>query len=378
MRLARQHGPSFRRPEHGVRERLHEIDLLRFAAAAFVVYYHFTFFGSAAGLSPMPFDAMSVVSRYGGLGVNLFFIISGFVILMTAQNSTPMQFVVARAVRLYPAYWVCCTATYLGLLILPHPRFSVSFGQYLANLTMVSPIAGVDYVDGVYWSLLVELHFYVLVFLLLISGLIGRSRMLLGAWLVISLLDQYRLVEIGAINRLFFTDWSGYFIAGAMFFPVKQRRRWDWYSVVVLAASCLMVVRRALVVSADEARQLGVGMDPAILALILVSFFLVFALIASDLTVSIRSPRFVVLGGLTYPLYLLHQRLGYTALESLGRRADKYLLLGIVTSGAVAAGYAVHRYVERPIASRLRAVLASALARCVSGPGGRVPRALVL
>ena len=353
--------------EPGGRERLHEIDLLRFVAAAFVLVYHFTFFGPASGLSPVSFEALSVVSRYGGLGVNLFFIISGFVILMTAQNSTPLQFVVARAVRLYPAYWVCCTATYLGLLALPHSAFSVSLGQYLANLTMISPLVGIEYVDGVYWSLLVELHFYLLVFVLLLTGMLGYTRELLGGWLAISLLAHYDVVTTPVTNRLLFTDWSGYFIAGAMFYLVRQRRQWDGYSVAVVCLSCLMAVQKALVVSADEVRQLGVGMDPTILVLVLVSFFLVFALIAADWTVSLRSPRFAVLGGLTYPLYLLHQRLSYTVFETFGPHADKYLLLGLVTASAVAAAFAVFRYVERPVARRLRwlldAVLAATLAR---------------
>ena len=269
---------------------------MRFAAAAGVVLYHFTFFGPASGLMPKAATALDGVTRYGGLGVNLFFIISGFVILMSAQHSTPRQFAVARAVRLYPAYWICCTATYLGLLVLPHPAFSVSFGQYLANLTMVSPLAGIDYLDGVYWSLLVELHFYLLVFLLLLTGLLAHTRALLGLWLAIALLDHFDIVETYATNQLFFTDWSGYFIAGAMFYLVRQRRRWDAYAVAVLCGSCLMVIQKALAVSAVETRDLGAGMDPTMLTVVLVAFFVLFALIASDRTVALRSAAFGAAG----------------------------------------------------------------------------------
>ena len=345
----------------GSRERLHDIDLLRFAAAAGVALYHFTFFGPASGLMPMAATALDGVTRYGGLGVNLFFIISGFVILMSAQHSTPRQFVVARAVRLYPAYWICCTATYLGLLVLPHPAFSVSFGQYLANLTMVSPLAGIDYLDGVYWSLLVELHFYLLVFLLLLTGLLAHTRALLGGWLAIALLDHYDIVATYATNQLFFTAWSGYFIAGAMFYLVRQRRRWDAYAVAVLCGSCLMVIQKALAVSAVETRDLGAGMDPTILTVVLVGFFVLFAVIASDRTAALRSPRLALLGGLTYPLYLLHQRLGYAVITALGPRLRPGLLVPLVIAGVIAASYTVHWHLERPLGRRLRTLVVPAV-----------------
>lgn len=359
-------------------ERLHDIDLLRFAAAAGVVLYHFTFFGPASGLMPMAATGLDGVTRYGGLGVNLFFIISGFVILMSAQHSTARQFAVARAVRLYPAYWICCTATYLGLLALPHPAFSVSFGQYLANLTMVSPLARVGYLDGVYWSLLVELHFYLLVFLLLLTGLLTHTRALLGGWLAIALLDHYDIVATYATNQIFFTDWSGYFIAGAMFYLVRQRRRWDAYAVAVVCGSCLMVIQKALVVSAAETRDLGAGMDPTILTMVLVSFFVLFALIASDWTAALRSPGFALLGGLTYPLYLLHQRLGYTVITALGPRLRPGLVVPLVIAGVTAAAYTVHWHLERPLARRLRALVGPAAAPVTAaqeaGPlAGRAP-----
>jgi peptidoglycan/LPS O-acetylase OafA/YrhL len=348
----------------GALERLYEIDGLRFVAATLVLFYHFTFFGFAADqLSPVQFDGLSAWSRYGGLGVNLFFITSGFVILMTAQRCTPAQFVVARVVRLYPAYWVCCTATYLGLLALPHPQFNVSFGQYMANLTMVSPLAGIDFLDGVYWSLFVELKFYLLVFLLLALGLLRHTRVFLGVWLAISLLEQHHLAETHATSFLFLTDWSGYFIAGAMCYCVRQLRRWDWYSVGVVSLSCLMAVQRALVAAAEESRQLGTSTDPAIVSGLVVGFFVVFALVASDLTARFRSPRLIALGGLTYPLYLLHQRLGLTVLDHAGRHTNKYVLLTVLIAGTFAAATTVHRCVERPLAGRLRSLLESMLTR---------------
>jgi peptidoglycan/LPS O-acetylase OafA/YrhL len=49
------------------------------------------------------------VSRYGYLGVDLFFVISGFVVQLSAWDRRPPEFVVSRIVRLYPAFWIAVT-----------------------------------------------------------------------------------------------------------------------------------------------------------------------------------------------------------------------------------------------------------------------------
>jgi len=61
------------------RGRLHEIDLLRILAAVSVMAYHYLFSAYAGGLSGLHFPHVDVVARYGYLGVDLFFTISGFV-----------------------------------------------------------------------------------------------------------------------------------------------------------------------------------------------------------------------------------------------------------------------------------------------------------
>ena len=88
------------------RRRINEIDFLRFVAALSVVLFHYSFRGHAADdLSVMPYPVLETVARYGYLGVDLFFLISGFVILMTASSGSLKDFVISRAVRLYPAFW---------------------------------------------------------------------------------------------------------------------------------------------------------------------------------------------------------------------------------------------------------------------------------
>ncbi|MFT7304747.1 MAG: peptidoglycan/LPS O-acetylase OafA/YrhL [Candidatus Azotimanducaceae bacterium] len=173
------------------RLRFYDIDGLKFFAAIMVVFYHYTFRGYAAdGMSPMPFDSLSGISRYGYLGVDLFFIISGFVIMLSAQNGQTAKFVVSRMVRIYPAFWVGVCMTALVMTIYAKPPFTITVSQWLFNLPLIGSFVGVEYVDSVYWSLLVELKFYFLVFVLMCFGLIHRSEYFFGGWLIISLAIQ--------------------------------------------------------------------------------------------------------------------------------------------------------------------------------------------
>ncbi len=153
------------------RHRFHEIDLLRGLACAAVVAFHYLSRGPRAGwMDNALFPAVDAIARYGYLGVHLFFMISGFVSLLSAQGATPRSFVASRVARLYPALWVAATITALTASMIGDSRFMVSLPQYLANLSMFPHWFHVPYVDGAYWSLAVELHFYIYVWLALRHG----------------------------------------------------------------------------------------------------------------------------------------------------------------------------------------------------------------
>src|SRR5262245_16928724 len=145
--------------------RLYVLDGLRLIAALMVVSWHLVA-GHASQAwgadTSVLFAPIHGISRYGWLGVELFFLISGFVICMSSWGRSVGGFAISRIARLFPAYWVAVALTAATLALWPVYQQPLSTIDTLANLTMVQELFGVGYLDLSYWTLLVELVFYVL------------------------------------------------------------------------------------------------------------------------------------------------------------------------------------------------------------------------
>ena len=164
------------------RDRIPELDLLRFMAAAGVVLFHAMNWPA----HPVAFNA---VSTYGSLGVTLFFMISGFVILMTAQHRSGIEFVTSRIARLYPSFWIGVLLSTLALTFLAHEPPSPAV--IAANLTMQPHAVDQPYLDQVYWTLVVEMKFYALIWLVIVTKQMKRVETLLTLWLGMAALAAF-------------------------------------------------------------------------------------------------------------------------------------------------------------------------------------------
>ena len=92
------------------RKRIPGLDLARFLAALGILAYHFCFIGVIEGF--YAWDVFMPVAFWGELGVDIFFIISGFVILFSIENKrTASQFLSGRIIRVYPAFIICSVLT---------------------------------------------------------------------------------------------------------------------------------------------------------------------------------------------------------------------------------------------------------------------------
>ncbi|TDC06512.1 acyltransferase [Nonomuraea longispora] len=347
-------------------DRLYEIDGLRLLAALCVVLFHYTFSGWAGDHSPVVFAAESAWSKYGYLGVDLFFLVSGFVVLMSAWGRTPRAFVVSRVVRLYPAYWVGIAVTSVVTVTLGQGVFEVSLPQVLANLTMFQSVPNIANVDVVYWTLWAEMRFYFLILAFTFVGM-TRTRVMVGlwAWLGLTVLVQAGLLP-GIADLVVQSEFSHYFIAGMALFMLY--RFGLSVQIALLVPICLgNAVYRAVGYADAVGERYSVEYSHGVIIAVVVLIFLVMTLIALRATRWLGRPWLVTAGALTYPLYLLHAHVGFVIFARVGDAVNKYVLLAGLIAVMLGAAYLVYRFVERPLAPRLKVML--------SGPApAHVPR----
>lgn len=350
--------------------RLYELDLLRFGAALSVMLYHYTCRGYAAGAyRPVAFAVLGRVTQYGYLGVELFFLISGFVVLLSAQGKGVGEFVVSRAARLYPAFWVACTLTFVVLYAGGHaagvalpPALQVTPAQYAYNMTLLSSSFSTSYIDGVYWSLAVEITFYFLVSLLLAYRLLPRLDLFISLWLSYVVLAGLRVAAPGTLlAALLLPDYAPYFAAGMLFYLLQTPQGRTWRRYTLLAAAYLLAVRASVLQAGELPEPFRSASSPGVVAGIVTIFFGVFYLIAIRKLSLPRQAWLARLGALTYPLYLMHGAVGFFLFYRLGPVVNKYALLGSLVLGMVGASYVIHVLIERPLGQALRAHLTKRL-----------------
>lgn len=326
-------------------QRVNEIDLLRFVAALLVVVFHYAFRGYAAdGLTALPYPELASAAKYGYLDVQLFFLISGFVILMTASSGSLQKFVVSRIVRLYPAFWVCCTITFLLIAVIGGERFFATVSQYLINMTMLNAFISVPSIDGVYWSLAVELKFYTMVGLLLLVGQIHRAQWFLIFWLAVTM-----LLEVFPVDRLrsaLIIDYAPFFIAGATSFLMYSKGV-SVLRVGVIIVAWIDAVRRSLLSISGMESYYRADFDPYVIAITVSVFFAIMFLVGLKRTGLLGKRGWVTIGALTYPLYLIHQYAGYMIFNLAYPSVNRHLLLWGTVVLMLLLAYAVNRMVEQ-------------------------------
>ncbi|MDQ0373228.1 acyltransferase family protein [Cellulomonas humilata] len=341
------------------RPRLAALDALRFGAAAAVVLYHFTARTSSAWGDGQA-ERLGGAGRwtgYGSLGPELFFVISGFVILMTAWGRPTAHVVASRIGRLYPAYWVAVLSTGLLLLVVWPEGKQVTAHQVLVNLTMLQSALGVDHVDGVYWTLWTELRFYLLLGIFSLVGITrGRVVGVALVWPWVALLAE-RAGATG-LATLLVADYAPLFAAGmALFVLVGDRERAERRLLPWLAVGTNTALAVALVVPSRTAvleRTTGYVPSAPLLALAVVACVAAVAVVVLTRVSRWEHGGLVALGGLTYPLYLVHEYWGLGVIRLLADQVPAAVALAAALVVVTGLAWAVHRYVEVPCGPYLR------------------------
>ncbi|WP_375539038.1 sulfatase-like hydrolase/transferase [Actinomadura sp. J1-007] len=312
------------------------------------------------------FPELAPVAHFGYLGVELFFLISGFVILMSAWGRRPGDFAVSRVVRIYPAYWF---SVLLGLVLFLTTGAAVPYGpddpdpvgRVLPNLTMLQEGIGVKPLEVVYWTLWVELHFYVLVALLAWRGITyNRCVTFMVSWL---LLGAYAHEAGNAfLEKALFPTMAPYFIGGMAFYLIHRYGPNLVLGLVIGACWALGVHYGVQGISGLNAWP---GVHEWVVPTVVTALYLIMALVATRRLAWLSWRGFTILGALTYPLYLLHEMVARAIVKQFFPHPilDRLTILPVITVAVLLAAYLVHRLVEVPLQALMRPRLKAALAQ---------------
>jgi len=343
--------------------RVEALDLLRLVAALAVVLFHYGFHSpSPHGPLDSALPEIGPFSKYGFLGVPPFFVISGFVIAYSADGRSASAFAIARVTRIYPAFFFCMTVTFPAVLAFGAPHLHADVGQWAANVLIAAPALHESYIDSVYWTIVSELTFYGWVWLLIAAGLFRRRvDFVVLIWLAISLLNEM-VLDSFAIRKVLLTNQSGYFSAGLLLYEMYLGRRSaavQW--LFALAAAC--AVSQAIVNAKELQDRFGVTFDGWTVTTICLAAILVVMFGIRIRRVPLPASVVLAVGGLTYPLYLLHQNIGYLAFKHLEHLARPGILVVSIIVTMIVASWATWRYIEQPAQRFMKGALTKAAAQ---------------
>ncbi len=307
-------------------ELIPEIDGLRFIAISTVVFHHLlAMYLANSGRSPevrSPAEWFAaaeqswlVIPAYcGHFGVNLFFVISGFILALPfakrAFNQLPApelkSYYLRRVTRIEPPYVLSLIVIFLihweqtgeALQLVPNLLASLCYSHGLVY-------GRESLINGVTWSLEIEIQFYLLVPLLVglfrLRHTVARRALLLALIVGLGLFSQWVIYPSGSARlRLTLLNFAHYFLAGfllADFYltgalrDLKKRFAWD---AVTLAAAAAIV---------GVLSRFGhfYFLLPLLIGLLYAGFFL-----GRWSNALVRTRWIVIIGGMCYTIYLYH------------------------------------------------------------------------
>jgi len=268
----------------------------------------------------------------GRYGPEVFFILSGFTIIYTIkkQNLNFKKFISKRILRLYPTYWLCTTITFLAISLIGLPGREVTFGQFLINLTMLQFGLKINAVDGATWALFIILIFYFIIACILFTKKMHKIELI--CWCGFFLIVLKFIFPITLLKLLTIGDYGVFFIAGISFYHIYkapcQKNSYNLLNICCFVTACILFREPIHTVA-------------------LIIMFITFYLFAFGKLKWIISKPLIFFGNISYPLYLLHQNIGYILIKKTAiMTGQPYLTLFIPCLFSILAAWIVYKFFE--------------------------------
>lgn len=324
-------------------KRIFGLDYMRGLACILVLLYHYT--TRLVELFPEFDNKWNIRVPFGYMGVCVFFLLSGYLSLMQHKDNTSIKmYFKNKFTRLYPSYWCAVITTFIITRFFLIER-SVSVKSFLINMTMLESFLGVDLVDGAYWTLANEIVFYTFIalFFVILKQKSKFSYLALG-WVILANLVmsfEYSSFIFLLANKLFMTQYSHMFLAGGFIFCFFSCRR--------ISERVINVVGWLLCIG-TQFRLFTLDYGVFFLA----SNIMIICCILFDnadfkgLT-KIRQvlQPLTFLASISYPLYLIHQNIGYAILVNIFRSGIQSEVIIVIPMVVVTiVGYLMHILIE--------------------------------
>lgn len=296
-------------------ERIVECDWIRALAALLVVLYHYTSRYPTLFQSNIDFK---ISFTYGAAGVNIFFFLSGFLALHSLNEKTGcVNYVKRRIKRLYPEYWMSMLITTIFLLILLHELFP-GWKIFLINISMLQGFCGIPNVDGAYWTLAYEIRFYLFIFFIIKLKQLKNVKKICILWLLLSIMVAFgmrfgnSLVIIRLMRYIIMPEFCAPFVAGIFVYFLRYQlddilcyvglvlsfflsffTQEYSYFVALIAMTITMIIILLLRKNSYKYRKAIVKLS------------------------NIKHKPLTCVAQISYPLYLLHQYIGYAILQNI-------------------------------------------------------------
>lgn len=299
------------KPEPVAHARFDGLDSLRGLAILAVMIGHFI-------PQAFPNNEWPIISSFGGAGVLLFFYLSGFLIFRNVQTQSVATFLVRRFFKLMPAYWVSViVAIFMAYFFkeIPIPDATTIF----SNLFMVQDFTRSESLSGVYWTLLIEARFYILIVLFCV--LVGSERILwLLAALIIVDLSVYYSIGRGSVLITYLLSFFPGIVATKLFSSGRNNLH-EYIAVGMLTSLCLYIFLPTA------------NFQQTIYSLIFTGLLFIV------LRYNFKNKILKFLGRISYSHYLFHVSIGYPLIDymisdgSLSARISALIVASLVTVG---------------------------------------------
>jgi peptidoglycan/LPS O-acetylase OafA/YrhL len=326
--------------------------LVVFAHLAFLFFYwytpvkEFTNMPVYTGDIPMLSQWLNLISPYtnlGPLGVSIFFLISGFVIPFSLNKMNARQFLIARFFRIWPTYAFCLTCTLIAIIIASY-YFQVPIPQnkktILASYLISPTLLGQPPIDGVIWTLEIEISFYILM-----AFLTQKLRNYYSTYLIIGIcfllfiyFDHGKGPVIFSLKRDF--TFITFMFIGVMFNLLYQKNLNK--SAFIVFSFILFTIFSCLFIKFNDVFKI---VD-------LFSYFcgIVIFSICYLLRNKLKTIKLLAwFGDISYPLYAVHPIVGYVFLRISLNYLNSNVALIICFAFILSIAYLIHRGIELPI-----------------------------